>query len=141
MRAGATQQTGSSPTPSTLSVCTHRGLVFIPLGSRAPLLVSCRPVQKLQVLPWIRGGVGQVSLGAHAPMLWGDNQKQGGLAALDPRGGRGRRGRQPRAFILTLWTGKLSHSWALNLDEGRMAGPRSASLLQVSGPGLRGGCG
>lgn len=40
-----------------------------------------------------------------------------------------------------LWTGQLSHSSALSLDGGRMAGSWPASVLQVSGPGFRGGCG
>jgi len=84
--------------------------------------------------------VGQASLDAHAPslgMLWAGYQSKLRLARLAAVEGKA----DNHVHSLgRLWTGQLSHSSALSLDGGSMAGPRPASVLQVSGPGLRGGC-
>lgn len=84
--------------------------------------------------------MGQVSLDAHAlslGMLWAGYQSELRLARLAAVEGKA----DNHVHSLgRLWTGQLSHSSALCLDGGSMAGPRPASVLQVSGPGLRGGC-
>lgn len=81
-----------------------------------------------------------MSLDAHAPslgMLWAGYQSELRLARLAAVEGKA----DNHVHSLgRLWTGQLSHSSALSLDGGSMAGPRPASVLQVSGPGLRGGC-
>lgn len=113
----------------------------MPPGEQDTPPCDLQTVQKPQARPWNREGMG---LRAHAPilgMLWSGNQSKGRelpltrLAAVE--GEADNHVRSSRR----LWTGQLSHSSALKLDGGRMAGPRPASVLQVSGPGLRGGCG
>lgn len=113
----------------------------MPPGEQDTPPCDLQTVQKPQARPWNREGMG---LRAHAPilgMLWSGNQSKGRelpltrLAAVE--GEADNHVRSSRR----LWTGQLSHSSVLKLDGGRMAGPRPASVLQVSGPGLRGGCG